>query len=43
MNGIGGSDNHLWRFRATTGRPGWYTIGSKQGDQCLGAPAGEGR
>ncbi|MEH6372755.1 RICIN domain-containing protein [Streptomyces sp. KLMMK] len=42
VNSNGGSDNQLWRFRATTGRPGWYTIRSKQGDQCLDAPAGEG-
>ncbi|MFC5144699.1 RICIN domain-containing protein [Streptomyces aureoversilis] len=42
VNGAG-SDNQLWRFRATTGRPGWYTIRSKRGDQCLGAPGGEGQ
>ncbi|MBF6048451.1 hypothetical protein GO001_25125 [Streptomyces sp. NRRL B-1677] len=42
VNGAG-SDNQLWRFRATTGRPGWYTIRSKQGDLCLGAPEGEGQ
>ncbi|WP_372405596.1 RICIN domain-containing protein [Streptomyces luteireticuli] len=42
VNGNGGSDNQLWKFRATPGRPGWYTIRSKRGDQCLGAPDGEG-
>ncbi len=42
VNGTG-SDNQLWRFRATTGRPGWYTIRSKRGDLCLGAPEGEGQ
>ncbi|WP_424888902.1 RICIN domain-containing protein [Streptomyces sp. XH2] len=42
VNNGTGSDNQLWRFRATTGRPGWYTIRSKRGDQCLGAPGGEG-
>ncbi|MCF3106277.1 RICIN domain-containing protein [Streptomyces roseoverticillatus] len=42
VNGAG-SDNQLWRFRATTGRPGWYTIRSKRGDLCLSAPEGEGQ
>lgn len=42
INGTG-SDNQLWRFRATDGRPGWYTIRSKRGDLCLGAPSGEGQ
>ncbi|MFI1812297.1 RICIN domain-containing protein [Streptomyces sp. NPDC020422] len=41
VNGTG-SDNQLWRFRATPGRPGWFTIRSKQGDYCLTAPNGEG-
>ncbi|MEU1308108.1 RICIN domain-containing protein [Streptomyces cinnamoneus] len=42
VNDNGGSDNQFWRFRDTPGRPGWYTIRSKRGDQCLGAPDGEG-
>ncbi|MFI1105894.1 RICIN domain-containing protein [Streptomyces melanogenes] len=44
VNGSGsGSDNQLWRFRATPNRPGWYSIRSKQGDLCLNAPTGEGQ
>ncbi|MFD9796603.1 hypothetical protein ACFWXK_37285 [Streptomyces sp. NPDC059070] len=42
VNG-GGSDNQLWRFRATPNRPGWYSVRSKRGDLCLGAPSGEGQ
>ncbi|GGP91281.1 RICIN domain-containing protein [Streptomyces melanogenes] len=42
ING-GGSDNQLWKFRATPNRPGWYSIRSKRGDLCLGAPTGEGQ
>lgn len=42
VNGTG-SDNQLWKFRATPSHPGWYTIRSKQGDLCLGAPSGEGQ
>ncbi|MFC0842576.1 RICIN domain-containing protein [Streptomyces noboritoensis] len=42
VNGSG-SDNQLWRFRATPNRPGWYSVRSKQGDLCLGAPTGEGQ
>ncbi|GAA0412279.1 RICIN domain-containing protein [Streptomyces luteireticuli] len=42
LNGAG-TDNQLWRFRATTGHPGWYTIRSKRDDLCLTAPGGEGQ
>lgn len=42
VNGSG-SDNQLWRFRATPNRPGWYSVRTKQGDLCLSAPTGEGQ